>query len=167
MEKTLIVTESFNPEEFLGKGWTIWKGPIDGDGFSGEEDIDPRSLALTEIRLDDILFETCLREKERWISGEEKLRRLKAKQNIIRLGSNVFLALWLDRQRNREHSVLEYFYQSKGITRLDFFGLILRDSPPAGSRNVLFFYQGGWGLHWLGYHDWDADSLSAVCASSF
>jgi hypothetical protein len=44
-----ILTKSFDPVSFLGKGWATWKGPADGDGLSGEEDIDPRSLALSQI----------------------------------------------------------------------------------------------------------------------
>lgn len=39
----------FNPAKFIGAGWTIWRGPADGDGLSGEEDHDERSLAIMEI----------------------------------------------------------------------------------------------------------------------
>lgn len=163
-----VLTQSFNPAEFLGKGWATWKGPIDGDGLTGEEDIDPRSLALSEIELARFVFETCLRADEKSIKGEEKLRRLKEeKPDFIRFGGNVFLALWLDYQANKENSILEWFYRNFKISYLDFFGQILR--YPGGDRDVLCLYryddgEWHWRYYWLGIA-WNADGPSAGCAS--
>jgi hypothetical protein len=39
----------FNPAKFLGEGWSIWRGPADGDGLSGDEEQDQKSLALTDM----------------------------------------------------------------------------------------------------------------------
>lgn len=165
-ESKSFQTKPFNPAEFIGKGWTIWKGPIDGDGLSGEEDTDKRSLALTEIELASLSFEICLKEGEGPIKGEEKLRRLKKNPNLIRLGGNVFLGLWLDYQANKENSALEWLFRNRRITYLDFFGLILRN--PNGYRDVLYLYRSGgvwyWNCHWL-ENGWSADYFSAVRAS--
>lgn len=166
-EPKSIMTKTFNPAEFINKGWSVWKGPVDGDGLSGEEDIDPRSLALTEVEISSLLFETCLNEGESSIGGEEKLRRLKERQDVVRLGGNVFLGLWLDYQANKENSILEFLYRTNKITYLDFFGLVLRDSD--GGRGVLGFSRDdgggwGWGCAWLG-PVWVVGALSAVRAS--
>ena len=164
-----IATKSFNPTEFLGKGWTTWKGSADGDGLSGEEDIDPRSLALTEVELANFLFKTCLKTDEESISGEEKLRRLKEENpGFIRFGGNVFLGLWEDYQANKENSILEWLHRNFGVTFMDFFGQVLRD--PHGRRDVLFLYRcdgGEWSWHcsWLDFR-WGAGRPSAGCAST-
>ena len=165
-ESKSFLTKSFKPAEFIGKGWTVWKGPIDGDGLSGEEDVDKRSLSLSEIKLASLFFETCLKEGEKPIKGEEKLRRLKERPDLIRLGGNVFLGLWFDYQANKKNSAMEWLFQNRKITYLDFFGLILR--YPDGDRRVLYLYRdgGGWSWHcsWLG-NAWAAGDLSVVCAS--
>jgi len=161
-----IRTKPFNPAEFIGKDWRIWRGPIGGDGLTGEKDTDPRSQDIAEIEIARILFETCLREGENSIKGEEKLSRLK-KAGHIRLGGNTFLGLWEDYQANKENSILELLYRTRKITYLDFFGDILR--APDGRRSVLCLYrnddgQWDWLYNWLG-HDWNADHLSAGYAS--
>ncbi|OGZ03301.1 MAG: hypothetical protein A2430_01630 [Candidatus Liptonbacteria bacterium RIFOXYC1_FULL_36_8] len=165
--KKFVPTKPFNPAEFIDEGCTVWKGLIDSDGFSGEEDIDQRSLALTEIELAKIIFETCLQKGESSITGEEKLRRLKEKQNFIRFGGNVFIGLWEDYQVNKENSVLERLYWERKITYLDFSGLVLRCSN--GCRAVLYFYRNDnskwdWLFCWLN-NVCDADCLSVGYAS--
>ncbi len=163
-----ILTKPFNPAEFLGKGWATWKGPIDGDGLSGEEDIDSRSLALSQVELAGFVFEICLKADEKSIKGEEKLRRLKEeKPDFIRFAGNVFLGLWFDYQANKENSILEWFYRNGKISFMDFFGQILRD--PNGYRHALSLYrlddgEWHWYYNWLG-HDWYAGHPSAGCAS--
>jgi hypothetical protein len=164
-----FLTKSFDPVQFfgLGNGWSIWKGPADGDGKSGEEDIDPRSLAIAEVNVSEMIFETGLKDGETSIKGEEKLRRLKDDTGFIRFGGNVFMGLWLDYEANKENSVLEFLYQTKKIGYLDFFGTILRNS--SGYRYVLYLYRsdGGewdWDYYWLD-DGWDARNLSAGRAS--
>ena len=167
-EPKSFLTKSFNPAEFIGEGWTIWKGPADGDGLAGEEDMDKRSLALADVELAKFVFETCLRTKEKSIKGEEKLRRLKEeKPDFIRFGGNVFLGLWLDYQANKENSILEWFYRNFKISFMDFFGQILRD--PDGDRDVLYLFRDGdgewrWHCRWL-EDEWGAARPSAGCAS--
>lgn len=163
-----VPTKPFDPAEFLGSGWTIWRGPIDGDGLSGEEDVDLRSGTLPEVELSKIIFETCLQAGENSITGEEKLRQLKKKPEFIRFGGNVFLGLWLDYQANKENSVLEWIYRNFKISYLDFFGLILRG--PLGDRRVLVLNRNDdgkwyWYCPWLGTQ-WVASGPSVVgCAS--
>lgn len=165
-EPKVIRTKFFDPARFIGKDWRIWRGPADGDGLTGEKDTDPRSQDIAEIEIARILFETCLREGENSIAGEEKLSRLK-KAGHIRLGGNTFLGFWEDYQANKENSVLEWLYRTRKITYLDFFGDILRD--PRGRRFVLCLYRRGggqwfWCYDWLG-SGWDAVILSAGYAS--
>lgn len=163
---TLVAT--FNPTDFIGKGWTIWKGPANGKGLKGDEDRDVREDSLTEIDLASIELDTCLKDGESRITGEEKLRRLK-EAGKIRLGGRAFAAFLLDyqSQKDKSESMLEHLYKTRGVTYLDFMGLILRG--PSGGRYVLCLGRDGggrwrWGYRWLGY-DWDVRPLSAGLAS--
>lgn len=155
----------FNPAEFIGEGWTIWKGPANGDGLSGKAEVDERSPALMEVDLSKALFESCLKQGESSIKGEEKLRRLRESGNI-QFGGNVFLALWQDYQQNKENSCLEWLYRNHKISWMSFFGLVLRN--PNGRRCVLclFRYDGewDWSYSWLGYV-WRAGGPSVGLAS--
>jgi hypothetical protein len=160
-----VITKPFNPTEFIGKGWTTWRGPIDGDGLSGEEDVDPRSLA--EVDLAKFIFETCLNAGESSITGEEKLRRLKEKPEFIRFGGTVAYALWLDYLANRKNSILEWIHRNFGVKFMDFMGQVLRS--PDGRRDVLCFNRSGdggwrWDCGWFGSR-WCADNPSVGCAS--
>lgn len=154
-----------DPAKFIRNGYGFWRGPVDGDGLSGERDWDERSYALTQINFSQVAFLTCLKDREPFVSGEEKYNRLKA-DGRIRLGANVFLALWLDYKVNGENSILEWLRKNKGITYLDFFGDILRDSFDI--RSVLYLHgRGGgwrWGCRWLG-DGRNADASAAVLAS--
>lgn len=162
-----LLTQPFNPAEFIGKDWKTWKGPIDGDGLSGDEDIDPRSMILTEVELAKFIFEACILAGEKSITGEEKLRRLKEKTEFISFGGSVFYALWLDYQNNKENSILEWFYRNFGVTFMDFMGQVLRN--PRGHRHVLYLDRRGtgkwdWRCPWLD-SQWLAGHPSAGCAS--
>ncbi len=124
-----------NPSEFLDKGCSIWKGPVDGKGLEGEEDRDMREDALTTINWNKVIFETHLREEETSIRGEKKLKRAMASSNI-QLGGRAFFSLWRDYQTNGENSVLEELRRNKDMMCIYFFGLCLR--CPDGTRNVLY-----------------------------
>ncbi len=159
----LACGKAFSPAEFLGKGWAVWKGPVDGNGLEGDEDRDAREDELSVIDWEKVLLETHLQEGENSIRGEEKLKRALASGNI-QLGGRAFLSLWDDYQANRENSMLEKL-RRKGVTRIYFFGLRLRD--PSGGRFVLFLYFYGsewyWYFNWLRDH-WDAHNPSASLA---
>lgn len=152
----------FNPVKFLGEGWSIWRGPADGDGLSGNEDQDQRSLALTELDLSKVQLVTTLRGRETRIGGEEKLLRLK-ESGSVRLDAKVFLTLWENKDR-----IPEIWKEKTGgsTTYVFFDGTILRG--PDGGRYVLYVCWGGgewgWGYRWLGF-GWYSYNPSAVLAS--
>ncbi len=155
-------TTPFNPAKFLGEGWSIWRGPANGDGLSGDEEQDERSLALTEVDLSKVRFETCLRDGEPRINGEEKLKRLR-EAGHIRLDAKVFQSLWEHKDKIPE----SWKEKINGNTRFIFFdGTILRS--PYGGRLVLYFYWLGgewsWSFYWL-VDVWCGGSPSAVLAS--
>jgi hypothetical protein len=161
----LACDQPFSPAEFIGQGWTVWKGPANGNGLEGDEDRDVREDDLSVIDWDQILLETHLQGEETSVHGEEKLRCIIASGNI-QLGGKAFLSLWEDDQANRKNSVLEKL-RRKGVTRIYFFGLRLRN--PDGNRCVLclYWYDGrwSWDYDWLG-NRWGDRSPSAVLASS-
>lgn len=152
----------FNPAEFIGAGWSIWRGPANGNGLEGDEEQDARSLALTEIDLSAIILKSTFKPGETVVNGEEKLKRLKASGNI-RLDAGAFKALW----DNRE--LLPARFKEKTGNNTTFIycdGTVLRG--PDGYRCVLCFcFRGGaWDVDvgWLG-GGWGVSDPSAVLAS--
>lgn len=148
-----ITPKPFDPVKFIGNKWSLVA-----------DEHDARCDALTEVDFSKVLFETCLKDGETSITGEEKLKRLKANGNI-RLGASVFLGFWEDYQVRKEDSTLEHFYFEKGITYLDFFGDVLLG--PFSLRGVLFLCRdvgGSWDWGWLG-RGWGARHFSASLAS--
>lgn len=144
---------TFDPAKFVNKGLTIWRGPVDGEGLKGDEDQDLRALALTEIDLNAVQFDTCLEEGEGLVSGEEKLLRLKAKSSI-RLDAGAFQAIW----ENREMIPDSWKVDATGNTRYIYFdGTVLRS--PSGLRYVLYLYfEDG---EWYWDYDWLSDGRSS------
>ena len=141
----------FDPKTFIDDGWSI-------------EEQDERSIALTEINLTEVMFDSTLKKGEKIIKGEDKLKRLKKKTNRIRLDAGIFKTLW----ENQILIPLKWKEQTKGKTTFIFFnGTVLRNSH--GSRFVLCLYwsDGEWDWHydWL-ESDWDANDPSAVLESS-
>lgn len=139
----------FDPTTFIGKGWSI-------------EEQDERAIALTEIDLTCVMFDSTLKKGERSIKGEDKMKRLKEKTNRIRLDAGIFKTLW-------ENQILipeKWKEKTNGITTfICFDGMILRDS--SGRRCVLCLCWGGvrwyWDGFWLG-DNYDASRPSAVLA---
>ena len=152
-------SKPFNPAEFIGAGWTIWKGPANGDGLTGEEDQDKRSLVLTELDLTKIRFEDTLKSGESVVNGEEKQKRL-AKAGRIRLDAKVFQT-FCDNQAVIPASWKEPIGDNTRYIYFD--GTILRS--PNGYRIVLYLdWSGGrwhWDCHCRG-SDWDDCDPSAV-----
>jgi hypothetical protein len=111
-------TSAFDPVAFIGEGWSIV-----------EED--ERSLALGEVDLTKVNFETMLKERESSVVGEEKLKRLKDAGHI-RLDAKVFQTLW----ENQHLIPASWKEPTNGNTTYVFFdGTILRHSR--GGRYVL------------------------------
>jgi hypothetical protein len=141
-------TKPFNPAEFISQGWTIWRGPKDGNGLEGEEEQDARSLALTELDLDRILLEAHLKNGETSTTGEERIKRLNA-ANRIKLDAKAFQTLWESR-----HELPERFKQkTNGNTTFIFCdGTVLRS--PDGHRFTLYFCWNAVNRKWNWYYLW-------------
>lgn len=152
-------TKPFDPATFIGIGWTIWRGPKDGNGLKGEEEQDARSLAMTEIDFSKALFTACIKEGELYITGEEKLTRHMA-TNHVRLDARVGQALL----EECGQATLNWLYTTFNITWFELPGTVLRDSD--GDRCFLCLCRSDdgrwdWNCYWLG-NDRDATHVSAV-----
>lgn len=153
----------FNPAEFIGAGWSIWHGPADGDGLNGEEERDHRSATLTQLDSSKIQLATCLKPNEKVMTGEERLKRLKA-DGRVRLNENAFKAFW----ENQALIPTPFKERVNGNIQFIFFdGVTL--CGPGGDRYALClcFSNGGswsWSYDWLD-RDRGVDSPSAVLAS--
>ncbi|MBU0707843.1 hypothetical protein KKG41_05740 [Patescibacteria group bacterium] len=139
----------FDPESFSGKGWEVDERV--GNRTGGNLD------AGQIVRMD------YLREGETYITGDERLHRIKEAPGDIQLDAEDFLALW----QEQGHATLRWLYDTKGITWLSFWGTVLRDS---GSRGVLCLSRddGGswdWDYRWLG-NDWVYYYPAGVLASN-
>lgn len=130
-------TKPFDPEKFIGKGWSIWKGLADGDGLLGLTDEDEHSLALTEVDLRKVFLESFLKRGENVISGEENLVRAKAAGHI-RLDAKVFQTIWESKH------LIPKSWRKKGYVFFD--GTVLRN--PVGHRYVLYLDLSGGQWHW-------------------
>lgn len=109
-----VQAEAFDPNTFLEEGWLI-------------DEQDERSLVLNQVYLSEIALETCLKEDERSISGEENLERLK-QAGHIRLDARFFIALW------NKKLIPDAW---KGYV-IYFDGTILRRSNGSGFRYILY-----------------------------
>lgn len=156
-------TKPFNPAEFIGEGWSFWRGPMDGNGLEGDLEQDSRSLELTEVDFSKILLETCLKDGENYTSGDERIERLiKAERILLDLG--VFKTLW----DNKASIPARFKEKTKGNTTFIFFdGQTLRS--PFGFRSSLCLYLLDGGVwRWLVFRlDGSRNTLSpsAVLAS--
>ncbi|OGZ14432.1 MAG: hypothetical protein A3J08_04130 [Candidatus Lloydbacteria bacterium RIFCSPLOWO2_02_FULL_51_11] len=150
--KVTINRGRFNPVGFLGEGWRILY----------YDETDARSIALTELDLIKVQLVTIFSDGELSITGEERLKRLKA-SDYIRLDADIFFTLW-----ENQHLIPESWKKVNGKTRYIFFdGTILRS--PRGGHSVLYLYwwqedgAWSWGVYQLGT-DWYDGDLSAVLA---
>lgn len=148
-------TNPFNPAEFIGQGWTIWRGPADGNGLEGEEEQDARSLVLTELDLSIILLETHLKNGEVSTTGEERLKRLDA-ANRIKLDAKAFQTLW----ENRDKLPERFKQKTNGNTTFIFCdGTVLRS--PDGRRYTLCFCWHADSRRWYWDYYWLSDGRRA------
>lgn len=158
-----IRSKPFNPAEFIGAGWSIWRGPADGNGLVGEEERDYRSSTLTQLDLSNVQLVTCLKQGESVMTGEERLKRLKTGGHI-RLDENAFKAFW----ENQALIPSRFKERVNGNIQFIFFdGVVLRG--PDGRRYTLYlcFSDIGswhWCYRWLGRVR-GVDRPSAVLAS--
>jgi len=145
-----ITPKPFDPVKFIGKDWSLVA-----------DEHDARNDTLIEVDFMKVSFETCLKEGEIHIKGEEKLKRMK-ENGKIRLGATVFIGLWKDYQMRKDNSVLEHLYREKRITYMDFFGDVLLD--PDGDCHVLYLLRNDGGWYW--YYSWLERGWYAVYPSA-
>ncbi len=156
-------SKPFNPAEFIGAGWSVWRGPANGKGLEGDEDRDLRSATLAELDLNKVQLVTCLKKGESVITGEESIKRLKT-DGRVRLDENTFKVFW----ENREQLPIRFKERANGNIQFIFFdGVVLRG--PGGCRYALYlcFRDDGswrWCYGWLG-DDRGVSGPSAVLAS--
>lgn len=138
----------FNPTKFFDRDWSVI-----------EEETDERSVVLSELDLTKVEFDTMLLDGEKYVNGEEKLKRLK-KDGRIRLDADIFFTLW----KNQHHIPESWKETINGNIRLIFFdGTVFRGWD--GGHYVLSFSwhreKWNWQLHGL-RGDFGASGLSAV-----
>lgn len=159
-DRVFIPTMPFDPHQFLCQKYEsrvyrrfeIWRGSTERFDENGKEEVDVRNAMLTEIKLTSIVLESCLREGEKYITSEERLRRLKEeKPEMVRLGANAFLGLWLDYLAQGDNSGLEWLYRNRGIELMDFYGTIIRGR----GCDVLYLHRDSFEKKW----DWDVYSI--------
>lgn len=146
---------------FSSLSWTIWKGPADGDGLTGEEEQDAQALALTEIDTTTILFETMHLKNEMGINGEEVLRRFRESGRILH--DAAFGIALLDEPYRL---TLEILRITRDITEFALLGTVFHSR---GSRYVmcLSWDRGVWDWRMRELDEnWGPRVRSAVSASS-
>jgi hypothetical protein len=122
--------KKFNPKTFIGKGWSI------------EEHIKNPTLDLNKIQT-----KTYLKDGEDYITGEERLQRMK---QDIPLNADSFLYLWEHQDK----------IPKEGGDWFEFPGTILRRSR--GDRYFLCLYRLGGG-QWRWYCSWLGGGRNAGC----
>ena len=141
----------FNPQTFIRNEWSIWRGPIIGDGFTGELEQDARSLEIHEVDWKTVRFMNHLHQGETSILGEEQLVRLRSSGGIA-LDAHVGQALYEDYLAKGSGSVLEWLRIQRNILSFIIKGTTLR--CPAGGRYSMYFSHDGvlwdWGGCWHG-----------------
>lgn len=148
----------FDPAVIFGTGWTIWRGPADGDGLEGEDERDERSFALAELDIATVEPTIILRKRESYTTSAEQIARIKKeKSEHVRLDPSFAVALRDEPEKYPDA------WKGKAIF---WDGLVLRS--PDGNRLALysFWLVGRVGLycHWLDDFRF-ADCLSALLAS--
>jgi hypothetical protein len=128
-----------DPVRFLGAGWSVI-----------EDETDTRSTDLTDVDLSEVLLEGSLKSGETWITGEERLKRLK-KAKRIRLDAKTFQVLYLENQNCIPRSWKEKI--NGKVCFIFFDGTILRGADGNRYALCLFFNKSRW--------DWLCDKLGS------
>ncbi|MEK7570629.1 MAG: hypothetical protein AAB515_04315 [Patescibacteria group bacterium] len=153
IEPHILERKPFDPNKHLGNVWSF------------VEQISKRSGGSLDAG--KIVGKDYLQEGESTISGEERLKRIKATPADIQLDAEDFLALY----EEKDQLTLRWLYESQGITWLSFWGTILGSTLSDGNvLCVLCLYHSGdgswfWGYGRVGDLDWVVGGLSAVLAS--
>jgi hypothetical protein len=120
----------FDPVSFLGEGWKVV-----------EED--ERALALTEIDLSKVYFDSMVKESELSISHKTKQKRLREGKNIP-LDAKCLQTLWEDKHYIPELWRFRNSYGQKTLRDMNFDATILRRGNDQSSVLGLSFACGKW-----------------------
>jgi hypothetical protein len=136
-------TKKFDPETFIGPGWSIESD----NGFNPDT-------------LDGIELRHFLKDDERYITGEDVLKRI---GNAKALNADAFLRLW-----ENKDLIPKEWYKPAIEGWIEFPGTVLRD--PGGSRRFLYLHRRRAGS-WDWYCRWlddvrGRDDVSPLLASS-
>jgi hypothetical protein len=141
---TIDRTKPFDPVKFVAEGWTV-------------DEQDKRAIALSEINLAEVRLEHMLKKNERFITGEERLKRLE-KTGCIRLDDKVLQLLW-----ENQELIPELWKEKTGSypTFIIFDGTVLRGQR--GSRCVLSlcYLDDQWSWYYF-----SLETVADVCYSS-
>ena len=130
----IIKLKPFQSGDLFGRDWTVWKGPADGDGLSGNEERAPEWDAFAEFDLSQIAPVSLLKKGEPYATGNECRKRLLLPEYAgkIRVGPSLAIALRDEPDKFPEAWDGLYPFCDQ---------LVLRS--PDGSRDVVYFCRGG------------------------
>ena len=145
-EPHILQRKPFNLEKFFGgKGWEI----VERIGQRSGSNLDAGKIVPKDY----------LKKGEFFVNGEERLRRIKAEfPSDPQIDGQDFLALY----EEEGQLTLRWLYDTKGITWLSCWGVILRS--PNGNRSVLDLCRRDDGS-WRWCYNWVASRPAAVLAS--
>lgn len=139
------------PRSLLKNLWQLTRSPYWSIAYENS-----RLLGLTEIDVDDILFVSPHRLRDREVTLEKWIEKLGISTEYIPLSAQVGLSL----RRKNSLYLLEYLRLGKGIVEMDFLGTIFRD--PHGVSCVLrLWYSRGWNYCFWS-HRWPTGFPTAV-----
>jgi hypothetical protein len=163
---TIDRSKPFDPNRFsvksgstyyTQKGWTIWKGPLDGDGLDGEEEQNSHSIVLKEI---DVSKVKLVLVDGNVIRGNARFYRLK-KYNYICLDIKILQTLL----ENQQFIPSQWKKETNDeVTLITFDGTILRSPEGLSHVLVLWWSDSTWssGLREVKRSWYGRNSLSAV-----
>ena len=111
----------FDAAKRFGEGWSIWRGPPEGDGLRGDPEEDLRSLEIRAVDLGDIAFTHFIGSDQVPIDGERKLRLMRASGKI---GLDAGFGETLDTEPGQLS--LRWLNRTYGITWFELTGTVLR-----------------------------------------
>ena len=151
MKLNIDRSNPFDPETFIRREWRVWRGPVRGDGLTGELEQDSRSLQVEQIDWSTVRFMNHLWSGEHSLLGEEQLNRLRS-SGAVMLDAKVGQTLYENYLQAGPHSVLEWLRITRNIVSFTIKGTTLR--CPAGGRYAMYFSYDGevwdWGGCWHG-----------------
>lgn len=144
----LVIDRSI-PVYELGPRWPVWLGPADGNGLQGEPDVDPRAGEVKIFDASKAIFPIGFVGDETTITGEEKLKRLRAGVGI-QVDAQTLWSLYME----KDQVTLRWLHEVRGIIWIEALGTILRDLR--GYRHSLLLNcrdDGGWAwdFRWLDF----------------